>query len=148
MTAPIKLLAADVEHLRTVPSKPLEADEARRIREEFGRVVAFVGHKQAAAELGTQESTLSHMIAGRGQRYPRLDWAPKLLRWDPTLGLARAIAEPAEVSVQRDPRVTPEEMVVGFLRAASRFFGPGVMEPLMAEAHREALSEAAKRRGG
>lgn len=145
MTASVKLLVG--EHLRTIPAKHDEADEARLIREEFGRVVAYVGHKQAAAELGTQESTLSHMVAGRGQRYPRLDWAPKLLRWDPSTGLARALVEPAELSVARDPQTTPEEMLVGLLRAMQRFFGQSVMDPLMAEAHREALAEAAKRRG-
>lgn len=148
MTAPVKLVADLGQHLRTLPAKGADTDVGKRIREQAARVVAYVGHKQAAAELDTQESTLSHMLAGRGQRYLRLDWAPYLAAHAPDLGFARSLVEPAGLLVEKAPQVTVEESLIGLLAAMHKFFGQQVMTPLLEDAHREALLEASKRRGG
>lgn len=144
MTAP--KLAPTLEHFRTLPARVQDDDYSQRLRREFSRVVAYVGHKQAADELGTQESTLSHMIAGRGQRYLRLEWALWALRSDPTLGFAQALVEPAGLLAKKAPHVTVEESLLGLLAVIARNF-PQLADRLMAEAHQEALAEASKRRG-
>ena len=143
MSAP-KLAAAD--YIRTIPAKHTEDPATRRIRLEAGRVVAYVGHKQAADEMGVPESNLSHMLAGRGQRYLRVDWVPFLLRAAPDLELARALVEPAGLVVEKAPQVTVEESLLGLLAVIARNF-PQLADRLMAEAHQEALAEASKRRG-
>lgn len=146
MSEPLKLAAVD--HLRTIPAKREEDSLTKRIRDEAGRVVAYRGHKQAADEMGIPESTLSHMLAGRGQRYLRVDWVPYLLRTAPDLELARALVEPAGLIVAKAPQVTTEESLIGLMRALQSFVQQPVLQPLLEQAHREALAEAAKRRGG
>lgn len=148
MTAVVKLLG-DLEHMRTLPAKQADDDVyGVRLRNEFGRVVANVGHKQSAAELNTPESTLSHMIAGRGHRYLRLEWAIWALRRDPTLGFAKALVAAAGLLVTKAPELTEGELLMGVLAAAAKMLQPALMEPLMQDGYREALEAKARKAGG
>lgn len=147
------LLGDGGAHLRTLPARR-EGDAERsaaaraRIRAEAARVVAFIGPKQAAAELGTQVSALSHMLAGRGQRYLRLDWAEYLGPRAPDSAFADSLVAPAGLVVVPEPTVTPEDERDAALEVAAE-----LLSSEMSALHRErtrhrALEKARRRRGG
>lgn len=156
MSHPKQLLLGDVEHLRTLPVRRAVADDDQvelaaagaRIRAAAARVVDFVGPKQAAAELETQVSALSHMLAGRGSRYLRLDWAPWLATRAPDTEFAEALVAPAGLVVIPEPTVTAEDE-----RDAARDVAAEMLSPEFAALHRErtrqrALEYARRRNGG
>lgn len=158
MSHPRQLLLGDgVEHLRTLPARRDGDDEhelaedaaaAARIRAAAARVVTLVGPKQAADELGTQVSALSHMLAARGPRYLRLDWAPWFDRNAPDDEFAGSLVARGGRVVIPAPLVTAEDEL-----AAARDVAAEMLSPEFAALHRErtrlrALEYARRRSGG
>lgn len=140
MSHPVRLLGS-LEHFGTLPAKRRPeaeeiADGALRIREEFSRVVAHVGHKQAAAELGTQESTLSHMLAGRGSRYLRMDWAEWGSKNAPDAEFAQSLVVPGGWTVVRVPIMTAEEKILRLEATLKHHFNPELADALLERAYR------------
>lgn len=140
MSHPVRLLGS-LEHFGALPAKqrPTEsevAEGALRIREEFARVVAHVGHKQSAAELGTQESTLSHMLAGRGSRYLRLDWAEWGVENAPDAEFTQSLVVKGGWTVVRIPIMTAEEKILRLEATLKHHFNPELAEALLERAYR------------
>lgn len=147
------LLGDGGTHFRTLPPRR-EGDAERsaaaraRIREEAARVVAFIGPKQAAAELGTQVSALSHMLAGRGQRYLRLDWAEYLAPRAPDTRFAEALVAPAGLVVIPEPTVTPEDERDAALEVAAELLSSEMTAVHRERTRQRALERARRRNSG
>ena len=157
MNAVVKLWTG-AEYMRTRGREPEQLElghderetyrhDASKLLREIGRTISLIGIKEVAFQLQTTEAALTHSVAQRGRHYFRAEWLDYLLKKTPDLGLARALCEPAGLVVERAPEVTPEEALTGLLRAVANHLGPTIAEPLLAEAHREAVAEAKARRG-
>lgn len=146
----------DVPHLRTIPARAqLElghderstwAYEGDKVLSAAARVVAFIGRKQVAWELGTKESTLAHMLAGgRGRNYLRASWLPALVARAPDTELATALVAPAGLVVIPEPTVTPEDERDAALEVAAELMG-SEMSALHRERTRQRALDRARRR--
>lgn len=140
----------DGTHMRTLPAvrdgRGFLAEKWPAVLDAMRASVARIGLKQVAWDLELPEATISHQLHERNRNYTRAALFFYLLWKDPLF--LQDVATILELVVQRQPSVTPEESLVGLMRAMSKFFGQQVMTPLLEDAHREALAEAAKRRSG
>lgn len=98
----------------------------RRVRDEMGRVVQYVGLKQAAFDLDLSPSQLAHALAERDGRRPRAEWIPYLVHKAPDLELAKALVAPGRLEVERAPEMTPEEQLQRFEGALAETVCPEV----------------------
>lgn len=154
MSADLARIWQGHEHLRTKRAhRQLELghdEKAYRKALDAGLLQAVhdccerLGWKAVAYDLGISESQLRASVAGRERHHFRAVWLVRLLQLAADLDLARAVCTPAGIIVQPDPGVTNEQALLGLMRALMDRFSPDIIRPLLDDAHKHALVEAAK----
>ena len=133
-------------HMRTLKAK--RADEGDTLLTAARRVIAFKTLKVVSLEWERPEASISHQYRGEKGSYARLTDLPDLIRWAPDRELADTLLRPSGLMAVTIPELTDRDLVLGMMRVAAQYFGQKAMESFLGDSNREALAEAAKRRGG
>lgn len=79
------------------------------VLEEVKRIVAVIGLKEAAYDLDTTPSHLSHALAERERKHLQAEWLVYFVTRDPTTQLLQALADLAACDVKRREPLTDAE---------------------------------------
>lgn len=107
----------------------------RRVRAEMARVFAHVTLKQAAYDLDTTPSHISHAMNERDRKSPRAEWLVYCLTKAPDLDLARAVADTQGLEVSRRAQLTPEEKLDRLEGVLAESLGPDLRAAILRKAY-------------
>lgn len=102
-------------------------------------VIATIGLKEAAHQLGVDDSVLAHALDGRGRHALHMKWLPWFIIHAPNDRLITILASLRNRDVVARKELTAEEKLERLERAMAEELGPGA---------RRAIYEKALRNGG
>ena len=99
----------------------------QQLLKAFARTVDYVGVKEAAFELDTNRSQLSHALAERNRHSVKAEWVPYLIQAAPDHEAVQILADLRGLEVQPKKTMTPEEELAEVYRALGEL-APGLRQ--------------------